>query len=287
MVPSLNVSIRNEWGTLKCAIMHDGSNVIDLTVEDHIQMSGSDIVDRHPETGSVCRVSLMRQHAAYCELVDRHGVEIVQPINQHWAFDQVFTRDPGFVIGQSFFSARMRDEHRLTELIGLEQLQMRMRCLNSISNGTLEGGDVIVLSNDVVLVGLGEITNSEGIDSLEEQVDHEVLRIPHDGLHLDCCFAPLPNGAALVAADRLPDGSLHILDRIFSELIHVPAEEAILGLATNLLWLNPETVVSTTTSPKTNELLRSRKYDVLEMEYSQPIAFWGSVRCTLCPLYRE
>ena len=60
-----------------------------------------------------------------------------------------------------------------------------------------------------------------------------------------------------------------------------------MGLASNLFWLNPDTVLSSTSAPKTNQQLRHRGYEVLEVPYDQLIHTWGSVRCTVCPLERR
>jgi N-dimethylarginine dimethylaminohydrolase len=113
----------------------------------------------------------------------------------------------------------------------------------------------------------------------------EVMRVPHKALHLDCCFAPLPNGEALVAAEKLTEEAREFLECRF-RLVELDRTEATLQLAANLLWLDERRVVSGVAARKTNEFLRSREYEVYELDFSQLVCLWGSFRCVTCPLVR-
>jgi N-dimethylarginine dimethylaminohydrolase len=117
--------------------------------------------------------------------------------------------------------------------------------------------------------------------------EHEIVRVPHGALHLDCCVAPLPDGAALIALAKLPESSFRLLQRVFDKLIPLNADEAALHLAANLLWLDAARVVSNTAALSTNALLRRRGFQVIELDYSEPVALWGSVRCAVCPIERS
>ena len=57
-------------------------------------------------------------------------------------------------------------------------------------------------------------------------------------------------------------------------------------LAANLLWLNDRHAISGAACRKTNALLRSKGYEVHEVDFSQLVCLWGSVRCVTCPLVR-
>ena len=109
--------------------------------------------------------------------------------------------------------------------------------------------------------------------------------MPHKALHLDCCFAPLPSGEALIASDKLSDEGRQLLERRF-HLIELDSVEASLHLAANLLWLDERRVVSGSATRRTNELLRSKGYEVHELDSSQLVCMWGSFRCVTCPLVR-
>jgi N-dimethylarginine dimethylaminohydrolase len=131
-------------------------------------------------------------------------------------------------------------------------------------------------------------TNEAGLRHLAAHLagqGSEVVAVPHKALHLDCCFAPLPNSEALVAADKLTDVARERLGR-HVRLQELDGAEAALHLAANLLWLDERRVVSGVAARKTNELLRSRGYEVYELDFSQIVCMWGSFRCVTCPLAR-
>jgi N-dimethylarginine dimethylaminohydrolase len=70
------------------------------------------------------------------------------------------------------------------------------------------------------------------------------------------------------------------------DLIELDSVEASLHLAANLLWLDERRVVSGSAAQRTNELLRSKGYEVRELDSSQLVCMWGSLRCVTCPLVR-
>src|SRR5262249_51987443 len=147
----------------------------------------------------------------------------------------------------------------------------------------IEGGDVLVLGGGrVVLIGTNRHTNEAGFENLARHLGEsraEAVRVPHQGLHLDCCLAPLPDGEGLYAPGLLPAETLTLLSRHFTGLTPLDAEEAALHLAANLLWLDGRHVVSGQAARRTNALLRSRGYVVYELEFSQLVSLWGSFRC--------
>ena len=115
----------------------------------------------------------------------------------------------------------------------------------------------------------------------------DVVRVPHEALHLDCCLAPLPNGEALYAAAWLPKSSVAALARHFKRLIPLNRDEATRHLAANIVWLDRRTVVSSTATKKTNALLRGKGYVVIELAFSDLVRQWGGFRCAVCPVQRD
>lgn len=119
-----------------------------------------------------------------------------------------FTRDAAFVVGDRVAISAMRHEVRWTEevimrtlfghhpLLGNEGLLYdgtRERRMNT----SIEGGDVHVLREDLLLVGLSERTSAAGIDALAERLltltsvrDILVVILPphRTSIHLDMIF---------------------------------------------------------------------------------------------------
>ncbi len=157
-------------------------------------------------------------------------------------------------------------------------------------NVSIEGGDVMVVDRGRrVLVGTHESTNEAGFLALSRHLKNqgiEAIQVPHRMLHLDCCLAPLPDGSALYTPWKLPRSSMHLLKGLFKNLIALDREESTKQLAANLLWIDPENVVSGARTTKTNAKLRSMGYKVHATEFTNVKRMWGSFHCTVCPLKR-
>lgn len=284
---SLDLKISSEWAPLQVALFHDASNMIDRSPEGN--MVDPNVLAKHPEQGPVRKEVVIEQHARFRLLLQDKGVRLISPVTQPDAFCQVYTRDPSFVVGDTLYIARMSAKYRQPETAGLTELRRQVAREVVLDRGVIEGGDVMVLSDDLVLVGTGEITDAEGFAALKSHLEgsgRTVIRVRHTALHLDCCLAPLPNHKCLYSGSRLPGSSLDLLRPLFSELLPLDPIEARNHLAANMLWLNSEEVASTTDSPDTNRLLRGMGYAVHEVEYGEVIHRWGSVHCTVGPLVR-
>jgi dimethylargininase len=289
----LKVRVLDEFAKLRSVIIHDPENAIDITAEELEKVVQPEELREHPETRPVSKARVKEQHARLRELFDRFGVAVQSPDPQPWAFCQVFTRDPCFVLGETLFVGALRDGYRHSETTGLAQLRAQVDRVTALSGegARIEGGDIFILQGgQLVLVGMNRHTSEAAVRWLASEVEQwgaRVVRVPHQALHLDCCLAPLPNGEALFTPGKLPDTSLEILRPLFGRLRMLDKLEGMRHLAANMFWLDPENVVSSTANPKTNEVLRSLGYRVHALDFSDLVAMWGSVRCVTCPLERE
>lgn len=284
--------VHDEFAELRSAIVHDGGNARDFTMELYRKLVPPEDLAEHPESGPSSKDVLIEQHRRFRDLLAEQGVELIYPETQEGASCQVFTRDPCFAVGETLFVGGLRDEWRRAETAGLRDIRSRFGRVTDLSGqgAAIEGGDVIVLdAGKLVLVGTRKQTNEGGFRKLADALagsEIEVIPVPHHALHLDCCLAPLPNHEALYAPGKLPASSLSALAKRFVRLIPLDAEEAARHLAANVFWLDERRVVSGTAAKKTNALLREKGYEVLELDFSALVAQWGGFRCVVCPLER-
>jgi len=287
------INIRNEFDEMRTAICHDASNVVDMSMEQWRQVVGSKKLQAHPETGPVDRELFIGQHKRFRDLLEDRGVELLVPDTQPGAVCQAFARDPSFAIGNTMFIGSMREPYRNPEIHGLSSIVQDIGRVVSLGKGggVIEGGDVMLLDNgSVVLIGTGQTTNNLGYNELRRYLElmgvERVQRIPHNAVHLDCCLAPLPNGEALYSSENLPEDSQRKLEPFFKRMIPLDKTESEILLAANILWLNPQEVVSSVAARTTNGYLRQRGYAIHELEFTEPIHMWGGFRCAVCPVLR-
>jgi dimethylargininase len=109
----------------------------------------------------------LEQHAAYCRVLERCGLEVVR-LEPDAAFpDSTFVEDAALVVGNRALLTRPGAPSRRGEV---EALAPALSCFYSHPDrieapGTLDGGDVCE-TGDLVLVGRSQRTNDEGIRQL-------------------------------------------------------------------------------------------------------------------------
>lgn len=291
---SRRVRIEDEFSPLRSAIVHDANNATDVDF-DRVEAAIAVARERgqdHPESGAVSGDAVKREIGRYRDVLRKFGVAMIAPETVERAMSQIFTRDPCFAIGETVYFGSLLDEHRALEFEGLEAIRRDLPRVVDVEGEEvlIEGGDVMVLDRGrTVLVGTNANTNAAGFNLLANYLRESgtrVLRIPHRRLHLDCCLSPLPNGSALVQGSALSKQAFPILKSVFKSLIPLDRDEARRYLAANLLWLDPENVVSGLQARRTNERLRSLGYTVHPLDFTHVKRLWGSFRCATCPILR-
>jgi N-dimethylarginine dimethylaminohydrolase len=286
------VRVRDEHAQLRAAVVHDARNAIDVSREEIEDKVDPAILRAHPETGPVDRQMVIEQHGRFLDLLAQKGVNLIKPIAAYGTYCQLFTRDPSFVVGETLFIGAMRDDFRKPETDALCPVREAFGPALKLTgtNRLLEGGDVMVLDGgSVVLVGTHRHTITSGVLWLKEQLEPagvQVVEVPHRALHLDTALAPLPGGRALFLPGKLSRAALERISPFFRGLEPIDHSEGLRRLAANLLWLDPDTVVSNAEAPRTNQSLTAAGFNVIPIQYDQVVSKWGSFRCVVCPLVR-
>ncbi len=284
-------SVFDEFSQLRKCIVHTGENGIDISWEDWERLVSKEDFKKHPESAPVTKQKLVAQVASLHNFLKKRGIEVVLAKTIDNAVAQVFTRDPGFVIGNSFYISSLRDSYRVDEIKGMENVLPKENAIDLRGKSVIiEGGDIVILSPSSILIGTGQTTNDLGYSRLEIELESSsfqtIHKIKHKALHLDCCLSPLPNGEALVAKHLIYPDDLKILEAIFNKLIFLDTKEADIHLASNIFWINEAEVISNRMTPKTNKILESLGYKVHKFDISELVKLWGGARCAIFPLER-
>lgn len=247
------------------------------------------------ELGDPRNINIQRysdQHTAFITLLEDHGIEVLHAEPVQGCIAQTYTRDMAFVVADIVFVTRPERSDRRREIEGIDHLLARCAKVVGIEAGTIEGGDVIVLPQ-WVLVGLGEKTDIAATDALTGElkargIDRQVVPL-HLALssvvHLDCVFNPVSPDVALVYPTALTDETLGWLRRRF-DLIEATLDETT-ALQVNTVNLDARTVVMTPGSDRLAEQLARRGFEVLIAAYDEVKKGYGAFRCTTLPLRRE
>jgi N-dimethylarginine dimethylaminohydrolase len=238
---------------------------------------------------------LLKEYGDYVGVLAKYGVEVLRADPRAaYSFDYTCPRDIGFVIGDLFFVANMAVASRSDEIQTIQHYLQRIDPANIVHpppDCLIEGGDVILLDKRTILVGYNQRSNRRGYEFLRELLaprGYRVLPLPHRQLHLDCCLNPLGLGHLLMHRDSLhdiDDETLQVLETL--EWIDVDAVERE-HLATNLLSINPGTVVARDhpACSRVNRVLSGLGYSVEAVGFDGVPATGGSFRCASLALNR-
>ncbi|MFO6495095.1 MULTISPECIES: dimethylarginine dimethylaminohydrolase family protein [Bacillus] len=231
----------------------------------------------------------VQQHNRLIEELEKRGVEVVLLPALSQFPEQIFTRDIGFIIGETVFSAqlsadiRQGEENVLQEWLGKENISYK-----TFNEGyQIEGGDILIDQN-TVFAGISHRTTFSAVRELKRQLpSYEVIPIPFEEtfLHLDCVFNILSPTEALVYPKALGEQEYQILGKHY-DLIDITDDEQF-TLGTNVLAIGNQTVISLPDNKNVNNQLRNRGYTVIEIDLSEIIKSGGSFRCCTMPIVRS
>ena len=241
-----------------------------------------------------------REFSAVLEVMEKLGIEVMQPnlVESPKITDQTCPRDIGFVIDSIYFRANSRYTSRNLEHSGIEHLLGTFSSQHQIEmpkNIFLEGGDV-VLAPWKVFIGLGARSTRTGILWLADQlkhhgIDREIIIVPHDVLHLDCCWNVVGPNLALwcsQATCKFSDINENSIEIDFETILVNRKEQA--ALATNVLVVGPGEILARNHfhCDKVNDQIEKKyKFLVHRLSFDCVHAIGGSFRCATLPLYRS
>lgn len=250
----------------------------------------AEVLARHPVEAPE-PVTAAIQHERLIATLARRGVTL------HWAEPaevrlQLYTRDMGFVVDDVFFSARPASAVRRAEQAGLAGLLPRLSRVCELDAGHIEGGDVLVTEDDV-LVGLGDSTDAEGLESFRralaaQGIDRRVVPIEfaHRGVvHLDVHVTLAGPRTGLYNPKSFTPAARSYLESRF-DLIEVTEDEA-RGLLINTVALAPDELLIQSGHDRVAAELESRGITPVPIDYSEITRFPGGLHCSTLPLVRR
>ncbi|MBX9244981.1 N(G),N(G)-dimethylarginine dimethylaminohydrolase [Actinotalea ferrariae] len=215
-----------------------------------------------------------RQWDAYVEVFVRRGWEVheVEASDEHP--DGVFVEDTVVVLGTTALLAEPGVASRRGEAAGTARAVARLGLdvLHVTPPATLEGGDVLELTDGTVYVGRGTRTNDAGVAQLAALAGDQgrtVVAVPVTrALHLKTAVTALPDDTVIGHEDLVDDPS------VFPSYLPVPEREG-----TAVVVLDDETVLLSESAPATAALLRDRGLDVVTTPVSEFEKLEGCVTC--------
>lgn len=210
------------------------------------------------------------EHRRFTSLLEAAGAEVAcLPADGRTGLDALYTHDPvasvtdqGVILGRMGKDARMEEPNALEEWFAGAGIPVAGRIEPP---GSVEGGDVVWLRNDLAVIGLTYRTNGDGIRQFQELLKPrgiDVVAVPMvhwDGpgavLHLMSVISLLDTDLAVVYERLLPIPFREMLIALGIGLVAVPDEEYD-SLGCNVLAAGPRHVIARSGNPVTADRMR-------------------------------
>lgn len=252
---------------------------------------------------------MVPEMAAFEAVLQHYGVTVFRPqliLN----YNQIFTRDIGFVIDDVFIKSNILPD-RERELDAIQYIIDQIaptKVVRPPEEVHIEGGDVMLWGN-YIFVGtykgsdykdyITARTNIQGVEYLRKLFPNKIVKefdlvkskieARDNALHLDCCFQPVGKDKAIIYKRGFREEADYLfLVNLFGKenLFHIKRKE-MYHMYSNVFSIAPDVVVSEQNFTRLNHWLRENGFTVEEIPYAEIAKQEGLLRCSTLPLIRE
>ncbi|AWG25343.1 dimethylarginine dimethylaminohydrolase family protein [Flavobacterium kingsejongi] len=303
----LHLNVKNETSRLRAVVLgsavHNGptpkiEEAYDPKSLEHIK-AGTYPVEK----------DMVLETEAFNAVFQKYDVTVFRP-EMIENYNQIFARDIGFVIDDTFVKANILPD-REKELDAIQYIIDQIDPLKVVrppEEVHIEGGDVM-LWNDYIFIGtykgsdykdyITARTNMEGVEYIRNLFPDKIVKefdlvkskieARDNALHLDCCFQPVgTNKGVIYKSGFREEADYMFLVNLFGaeNLFHITRDE-MYHMNSNVFSIAPDVVVSERNFTRLNNWLRAAGFTVEEIPYAEIAKQEGLLRCSTLPLIRD
>jgi N-dimethylarginine dimethylaminohydrolase len=252
---------------------------------------------------------MVNEMEAFNKVFQKYDVKVFRPETIE-NYNQIFTRDIGFVIDDTFIKANiLPDRERELDAIQyvIDQINPA-KIVRPPEEVHIEGGDVM-LWNDYIFIGtykgsdykdyITARTNMAGVNYIKELFPNKIVKefdlvkskmeARDNALHLDCCFQPVGDNKGIIYKSGFrEEADYRYLVKLFGKenLFHITRED-LYNMNSYVFSIAPNVVVSEKNFTRLNTWLREQGFTVEEIPYAEIAKQEGLLRCSTLPLIRD
>ncbi|MDI1307794.1 MAG: arginine deiminase family protein [bacterium] len=252
---------------------------------------------------------MVNEMDAFNKVLEKYNVTVFRPemiVN----YNQIFTRDIGFVIDDIFIKSNiLPDRERELDAIQyvIDQIDPK-KVVRPPEEVHIEGGDVI-LWKEYIFIGtykgsdykdyITARTNVQGVQYIKDLFPNKIviefdlvkskIEARDNALHLDCCFQPVGNDKGIIYKSGFREEADYLfLVNLFGKenLFHITRDE-MYTMNSNVFSIDTNVVVSEKNFTRLNNWLRANGFIVEEIPYAEIAKQEGLLRCSTLPLIRD
>ena len=252
---------------------------------------------------------MVKEMEAFNQVFQKYDVKVFRPeIIEN--FNQIFSRDIGFVIDDVFIKSNiLPDRERELDAIKFVIDQINpAKVVRPPEEVHIEGGDVMLWST-YIFIGtykgsdykdyITARTNMEGVNYIKQLFPNKIvkefdlvkskLEARDNALHLDCCFQPVGKNKGIIYKSGFREEADYVfLVNLFGKenLFHITRDE-MYHMNSNVFSIDENVVVSEKNFTRLNNWLRDNGFVVEEIPYAEIAKQEGLLRCSTLPLLRD
>ncbi len=253
--------------------------------------------------------AMVLEMEAFNQVFLKYGVTVFRP-ELIANYNQIFTRDIGFVIGDTFIKSNiLPDRERELDAIQyiIDQINPK-KVVRPPAEVHIEGGDVM-LWKDYIFIGtykgsdykdyITARTNLQGVQFIKDLFPNKIVKefdlikskieARDNALHLDCCFQPVGDNKGIIYKRGFREEADYLfLVNLFgaANLFHITRKE-MYHMNSNVFSIDSNVVVSEKKFTRLNKWLRANGFTVEEIPYAEIAKQEGLLRCSTLPLIRD
>ena len=303
----LELNVKNETSRLRAVVLGTAINNGPVpTVEEAYDPKSLEhiLAGTYPE-----EADMIVEMDAFNKVLQKYDVVVYRP-QLIENCNQIFTRDIGFVIDDTFVKSNILPEREL-ELDAIQYVIDQINPKNVVrppEEVHIEGGDVM-LWNQHIFIGtykgsdykdyITARTNLAGVQYIKDLFPNKIvkefdlvkskLEARDNALHLDCCFQPVGTDKAIIYKNGFrEEADYRYLVKLFGEenLFHITRDE-MYHMNSNVFSIDSNVVVSERNFTRLNNWLRENGFVVEEIPYAEIAKQEGLLRCSTLPLIRD
>jgi len=246
---------------------------------------------------------------AFASVLKKYNVTVYRP-EMIENYNQIFTRDIGFVIDDVFVKSNiLPDRERELDAIQyiIDQIDPK-KVVRPPEEVHIEGGDVMLWDN-YIFIGtykgsdykdyITARTNMLGVQYIKDLFPNKIVKefdlvkskieARDNALHLDCCFQPVGNDKGIIYKNGFREEADYLfLVNLFGKenLFHITRDE-MYNMNSNVFSIDTNVVVSERNFTRLNNWLRENGFIVEEIPYAEIAKQEGLLRCSTLPLIRD
>jgi len=303
----LELNIKNETSRLRAVVLgsaiHNGptpkaEEAYDPKSLEHI-LAGTYPVEE----------DMVNEMEAFNKVLKKYNVTVFRP-EMIENYNQIFTRDIGFVIDDVFVKSNiLPDRERELDAIQyiIDQIEPK-KVVRPPEEVHIEGGDVILWNNHIFIGTykgsdykdyITARTNIQGVQFIKDLFPNKIVKefdlvkskieARDNALHLDCCFQPVGKDKGIIYKSGFREEADYLfLVNLFGKenLFHITRDE-MYNMNSNVFSIDTDVVVSEKNFTRLNNWLRANGFVVEEIPYAEIAKQEGLLRCSTLPLIRD